>query len=235
MNNGTAGRHQPGLAPAPVCVGIGVAHETLEICISSLSVIFGYRNETFGIESLADGIVAWAPALIVLESAGGAEHEVACALQALRLPLAIVKPQQARDWLPDSVTLPLDGKGARASLLASLADALNRHPSGGRLVEPLSDPQLGHVQALVQRRRQLARMQIAEYQLLTLCHGSVRNGIVQTIAFLKHQIAVVDRHCARHVNTQRDAFARLLAHEVRPGRVARHVQVGAFIRNWRAK
>ena len=78
-------------------------------------------------------------------------------------------------------------------------------------------------------------MQIAEYQLLTLCHGSVRNGIVQTIAFLKHQIAVVDRHCARHVNTQRDAFARLLAHEVRPGRVARHVQVGAFIRNWRAK
>ncbi|KWU27371.1 hypothetical protein GJG85_23870 [Burkholderia sp. MS389] len=235
MNNGTAGRHQPGLAPAPVCVGIGVAHETLEICISSLSVIFGYRNETFGIESLADGIVAWAPALIVLESAGGAEHEVACALQALRLPLAIVKPQQARDWLPDSVTLPLDGKGARARVLAALADALNRHPSGGRLVEPLSDPQLGHVQALVQRRRQLARMQIAEYQLLTLCHGSVRNGIVQTIAFLKHQIAVVDRHCARHVNTQRDAFARLLAHEVRPGRVARHVQVGAFIRNWRAK
>ncbi|OXI68735.1 IS110 family transposase [Burkholderia sp. AU31280] len=235
MNNGTAGRHRRGLAPAPVCVGIGVTHDTLEICISSLSVIFGYRNETFGIESLADGIVAWAPALIVLESAGGAEHEVACALQALRLPLAIVKPQQARDWLPDSVTLPLDGKGARARVLAALADALNRHPSGGRLVEPLSDPQLGHVQALVQRRRQLARMQIAEYQLLTLCHGSVRNGIVQTIAFLKHQIAVVDRHCARHVNTQRDAFARLLAHEVRPGRVARHVQVGAFIRNWRAK
>lgn len=235
MNNGTAGRHQPGLAPAPVCVGIGVAHDTLEMCISSMSVIFGYRNETFGIESLADGIVAWAPALIVLESAGGAEHEVACALQALRLPLAIVKPQQARDWLPDSATLPLDGKGARARVLAALADALNRHPSGGCLVEPLSDPQLGHVQALVQRRRQLARMQIAEYQLLTLCHGSVRNGIVQTIAFLKHQIAVVDRHCARHVNTQRDAFARLLAHEVRPGRVARHVQVGAFIRNWRAK
>ncbi|CAG2324755.1 transposase [Burkholderia sola] len=235
MNNGTAGRHRRGLAPAPVCVGIGVTHDTLEMCISSMSVIFGYRNETFGIESLADGIVAWAPALIVLESAGGAEHEVACALQALRLPLAIVKPQQARDWLPDSATLPLDGKGARASLLAALADVLNRHPSGGRLVEPLSDPQLGHVQALVQRRRQLARMQIAEYQLLTLCHGSVRNGIVQTIAFLKHQIAVVDRHCARHVNTQRDAFARLLAHEVRPGRVARHVQVGAFIRNWRAK
>ncbi|RQV57627.1 hypothetical protein DF018_33310 [Burkholderia cenocepacia] len=216
-------------------MGIGVTHDTLEMCISSMSVIFGYRNETFGIESMADGIVAWAPAFIVLESAGGAEHEVACALQALRLPLAIVKPQQARDWLPDSVTLPLDGKGARARVLAALADALNRHPSGGRLVEPLSDPQLGHVQALVQRRRQLARMQIAEYQLLTLCHGSVRNGIVQTIAFLKHQIAVVDRHCARHVNTQRDAFARLLAHEVRPGRVARHVQVGAFIRNWRAK
>ncbi|MDF3085663.1 hypothetical protein [Burkholderia sola] len=222
MNNGTAGRHRRGPAPAPVCVGIGVAHETLEICISSLSVIFGYRNETFGIESLADGIVAWAPALIVLESAGGAEHEVACALQALRLPLAIVKPHQARDWLADSAALPIDGKGARARLLAALADALYRHPSCGRLVEPLSDPQLGHVQALVQRRRQLARMQIAEYQLLTLCHGSVRNGIVQTIAFLKHQIAVVDRHCARHVNTQRDAFARLLAHEVRPGRVARH-------------
>ncbi|WP_321859389.1 hypothetical protein [Burkholderia cenocepacia] len=230
-----ANRDQRGLAPEPVCVGIGVTHETLEMCVSSLSVIFGYRNETFGIESLADAVAAWAPALIVLESTGGAEHEVACALQALRLPVAVVKPHQARDWLPDSATLPLDGKGARARLLAALAAALHRHPSCGRLVEPLSDPQLEHVQALVQRRRQLARMQIAEYQLLTWCHESVRNGIVQTTAFLKHQIAVVDRHCARHVNTQRDAFARLLADEVRPGRVARRVPVGAFIRHWRAK
>ncbi|MCA8237906.1 hypothetical protein [Burkholderia cenocepacia] len=235
MNDAMADRGRMGLQPESVCVGIGVTHETLEMCISSLSVIFGYRNETFGIESLAEAIAAWAPALIVLESAGGAEHEVACALQALRLPLAIVKTHQARDWLPDSATLPLDGKGARARLLAALADALDRHPSSGRLVEPLSDPQLAHVQALVQRRRQLARMHIAEYQLLTLCHASVRNGIVQTIAFLKHQIAVIDRHCARHVDMQRVEFARLLAHEVRPGRVARHVQVGAFIRNWRAK
>lgn len=235
MNDGMANRDQRGLAPEPVCVGIGVTHETLEMCVSSLSAIFGYRNETFGIESLADAVAGWAPALIVLESTGGAEHEVACALQALRLPVAVVKPHQARDWLADSATLPLDGKGARARLLATLAAALHRHPSCGRLVEPLSDPQLEHVQALVQRRRQLARMQIAEYQLLTWCHESVRNGIVQTTAFLKHQIAVVDRHCAQHVNTQRDAFARLLADEVRPGRVARRVQVGAFIRHWRAK
>ncbi|MPV60120.1 IS110 family transposase [Burkholderia sp. HI2761] len=235
MNDEMAARDNDGVAPEPVYVGIGVTRETLEVCISSLSVILGYRNETFGIESLADAIAEWAPALVVVESAGGPECEVACVLQALRLPLAIAKPHQARDWIPDRVAGSLEGKGARARLLAALAGALDRYPRGGRLVAPLADPQLGHVQALVQRRRQLARMQIAEYQLLTWCHASVRNGIVLTIAFLKHQIGVIDQHCARHVNLQRDEFARILAREVQPGRAVRHSQVGAFIRGWRPK
>lgn len=235
MNDGTAARDDGGAAFEPVYVGIGVTRETLEVCISSLSVILGYRNETFGIESLADAIAEWAPALVVVESAGGPECEVACVLQALRLPLAIAKPHQARDWIPGHAGGPLDGKGARARLLAALAGALDRHPCSGRLVEPLPDPQLRHVQALVQRRRQLAHMQIAEYQLLTWCHASVRNGIVRTIAFLKHQIEVVDRHCARHVNLQRDEFARILAREGQPGRAVQRDPGGEFIRGRRPK
>lgn len=235
MNGGTAAREEGDAALEPVYVGIGVTRETLEVCISSLSVILGYRNETFGIESLADAMADWAPALIVLESAGGSECEVGCVLQALGLPLAIANPHHARDWIPRRAGGPPEGKGARARVLMALAGALDRHPCSGRLAEPLPDLQLRHVQALVQRRRQLMRMQIAEYQLLTWCHGSVREGIVRTIAFLKQQIAVIDRHYARHVDLQRSECARVLARGPQPGRGVRRGQVAAFIRGWRPK
>ncbi|WP_269504772.1 hypothetical protein [Burkholderia sp. IMCC1007] len=187
-------------------------------------------NERFG-----EHVMLIYKALIVVESAGGSECEVACVLQALGLPLAITRPHHARDCIPRRAGGPLEAKGTRARLLVALAEALDRHPCSGRLVEPLPDLQLRHVQALVQRRRQLMRMQIAEYQLLTWCHGSVRDGIVRTIDFLKEQIAAVDRHCARHVNLQRSECARMLARGPQPGRGVRRGQVAEFIRGWRPK
>ncbi|PCE29737.1 IS110 family transposase [Burkholderia ubonensis subsp. mesacidophila] len=223
------------LAPDQVCVGISVATEIVEISVSSLSAILGYRNETFGIESLTDAIAEWSPALVVLEAAGGFEVEVACALQAVRLPVVVVDPHHARDFVAGAAERPLEGKGVRARVLAELACALVRHPSCGRIAAPLPDPQLRYVQALVQRRRQLARTLVAEYQLLTWCHASVRGGIEQTIAFLKNQIGVVDRHCARHVSAQRADVARALVRVKRTERGALAGRAGEFMSAWRAK
>ncbi|WP_155681530.1 hypothetical protein [Burkholderia stagnalis] len=223
------------LGTDPVYVGISVATEIVEISVSSLSVILGYRNETFGIESLTDAIAEWSPALIVLEAAGGLELEVACALQAVRLPVVVVNPHHARDFVAGAAERSLEGKGARARMLAELACVLVRHPSCSRIVAPLSDPQLRYVQALVQRRRQLARTLMAEYQLLAWCHSSVRGGIEQTIAFLKNQIGVVDRHCARHVSAQRADVARALARVKRADRDAPAGRAGDFMAAWRVK
>ncbi|VBB15143.1 hypothetical protein [Burkholderia stabilis] len=235
MNDRAAQPHGDELTPERVFVGISVTHETLEVSLSSLRVILGYRNETFGIESLTDAIAGLSPTRIVLESSGGAEFEVACALQAARLAVAVAHSHQARNFVAGGLEMPLEGKGARARLLAELARAFDRHPSCARLAEPLSDPQLQYVQALVQRRQQLARMLIAEYQLLTWSHASVRGGIEQTIAFLKNQIGVIDRFCARHIGAQRTELARAMARARRPGGGAPGERACDFVRALRAK
>ncbi|MBR8127796.1 hypothetical protein [Burkholderia ambifaria] len=210
------------LVPERICVGVGVTREIIEVCVSSMRLVFGYRNETFGIESLTDAIAEWSPALVVVESAGGYECEAACALQAARLPVAVVHLHQARAFIARSLDLPLEGKGAHARMMTELACMLDAAPSSARFAEPLADPQLQHVQALVQRRRQLARTLMAEYQLLARCHPSVRVGIEQTIAFLGNQIDVVERHCGWQVRGQRVGTARALARAVRrSGRAAR--------------
>lgn len=210
------------LTPERICVGVGVTREIIEVCASSMRLVFGYRNETFGIESLTDAIAEWSPTLVVVESAGGYECEAACALQAARLPVAVVHLHQARAFIARSLDLPLEGKGAHARMMTELACMLDDTPSSARFAEPLADPQLQHVQALVQRRRQLARTLMAEYQLLARCHPSVRGGIEQTIAFLSSQIGVVERHCGRQVRGQRVGAARALARVVRrSGRAAR--------------
>ncbi len=235
MSNWAARQRGETLEFEQVCVGISVATEIVEISVSSLSTILGYRNETFGIESMTDAIAEWSPALVVLEAAGGLEAEVACALQAVRLPVMVVNPHHARDFVAGAAEWPLEGKGARARVLAELACALARHPACSRIIAPLPDPQLHHVQALVQRRRQLMRTLIAEYQMLAWCHASVRGGIEQTIAFLKNQIGWVDRHCARHVSAQRADVARALARAKRTGPGAPAGRAGDFMRAWRAK
>ncbi|AWV02548.1 hypothetical protein DM992_24425 [Burkholderia sp. JP2-270] len=212
-------------------VGISVTCETIEVRISSPRVILGYRNETFGIESMTDAIAGLAPARVVLESSGGAEFEAACALQAARLAVAVVYPHQARDFPAGAVEIPLERKGARARLPTELACKFDQHPSCVQLVEPLSDPQLLYVQALVQRRRQLARTLIAAYRLLTCSQANVRGSIEQTIAFTENQIGMIDRFCARHVSAQRAQLARAK----RYGRGAPGVGAAEFMRAWRAK
>ncbi|WP_175917075.1 hypothetical protein [Burkholderia pyrrocinia] len=235
MSDRAAQQHGEALAPERVFVGISVTQETVEVGISSLAVICGYRNETFGIESMTDAIAGLAPARVVLEASGGAEAEAACALQAARLAVAVVYPHRARDFLMGAVEIPLERKGARARFLTELAGKFDQHPSCAQLVEPLSDPELLYVQALVQRRRQLARTVIAEYQLLACCQANVRGNIEQTIAFMEHQIGVIDRFCARHVSAQRVKLARAMARAKRPGRGAPGMAAAEFIRAWRAK
>ncbi|NIE56732.1 hypothetical protein [Burkholderia sp. Ap-955] len=205
--------------PERVCVGIGVTREVLEVCASSLHAIFGYRNETFGIESLVDTIAEWSPALVLLEAAGGRECEAACALQAARLPVAVVQLHQARAFIARATELPLEGKGAHARVLTELANVLDDVSSNPRFAEPLAEPGLQQVQALVQRRRLLVQALMAEYQLLAHAHSSVRGGIEQTIAFLSNQIGTVDRHCGRLVRGQRVGTARALARAKRPRRM----------------
>lgn len=190
-------------------IGIDVSRDTLEVASSQDSTVSCYPNEGAGIEALAQQLKVLEPALVVLEATGGYEFEAACALQAVGLCVAVVNPRQARDFARCMGVLAKTDR-LDAQVLVAFARVLHRHPQRERFVKPLADAELQRLQALVQRRRQLVEMLVAERNRLQLSHRSARPSIERTIEFLKTQIADIERDSAAHVQAHHAALAQLL-------------------------
>ena len=110
-----------------IFIGIDVSGDTLEVGSTAQANTSRRSNDTPGIEALTAELLALAPALIVLEATGGYEFEVACALQAAGLAVAVVNPRQARDFARAMGALAkTDSLDAR--MLAEFARVLHQHP-----------------------------------------------------------------------------------------------------------
>jgi transposase len=193
-----------------IFIGIDVSGDTLEVGSTAQANTSRRSNDTPGIEALTAELLALAPALIVLEATGGYEFEVACALQAAGLAVAVVNPRQARDFARAMGALAkTDSLDAR--MLAEFARVLHQHPQRERFVKPLADAQLQQLQALVLRRRQLVQIYVSERQRLRMSHASVRSSIEATAAFVRAQIDDIERSCAAHVQGHHAALAQALS------------------------
>jgi transposase len=192
-----------------VFIGIDVSRDTLEVGSTAQPSTSRQANDTAGIEALTAELVAFAPALVVLEATGGYEFEAACALQAAGLAVAVVNPRQARDFARAMGALAkTDSLDAR--MLAEFARVLHQHPQRERFIKPLADAELQRLQALVLRRRQLVGMLTSERQRLRISHTSARPSIERTIEFLKTQIDDLERECAAHIGAHHAELASAL-------------------------
>jgi transposase len=201
-----------------IFVGIDVAHDMLDMVVSAAGLVWRYPNEPASIDRLIDAVTAWSPALVLLKSRDGHEFDVTCALQAAGLAVLVVSSEQARVFAVALGEPFGDEGGADARMLAALAAALYQQPGREQFAKPLGADALQRMQALVQRHRQLLALLVAEYQLLSLSHPSVRKGVEQTIGFLKGQIASIERHCAAHQGAHRAPFGDMLHAARRTGR-----------------
>lgn len=192
-----------------VFIGIDVSRDTLEIARSAQDGSWQRPNDSTGTEVLVAELVELHPALIVLEATGGYEFEAACALQSAGLAVAVVNPRQARDFARAMGVLAKTDR-LDAHVLAEFARVVHQHPQRERFIKPLADEQQQRLHALVQRRRQLLGMLVAERQRLSLSHASARPSIELTIEFLKNQIGDIERDCAEHVQTHHAALAQVL-------------------------
>jgi transposase len=212
-----------------VFVGVDVAHDMLDIVVSSAGLVWRYPNDPAGIDRLVDAVAAWRPALVAVKSSGGHEFDAICALQAAGLAVLVISPHQAREF-----ELALGEPGGTdvldAQRLATLGATLYRQPSGEQCAKPMGDLERMRMQALMQRHRQLFALLMAEYQLLAQSHPSVRKGVEQTIGFLKVQIAGVERCCATHLRSHRATLTDALSIARRAGRGRR--AEGAYGRLW---
>jgi transposase len=181
------------MTSADVFIGIDVSKERLAVAARPLGLAFQQNNDEAGITALVARLLPLRPVLVVLEATGGFELPAAVALALAGVPVALVNPRQARDFAKATGRLaktdPLD-----ADALAHFAEAV-RPP-----VRPLPDAEARAFTDLVQRRRQVLEMRVAEQNRLpTAVTAAVRARINAHIAWLTQEIEPSNQDLSRTV------------------------------------
>lgn len=164
-----------------IFIGIDVSKATLDVAVHA-GTMTQHPNTPAGITALVTAVAALAPAGIVLEATGTYHLPVTTALAAAGLAVAIVNPGQVRQFARST------GQRAKtdrldAQLLAHFAAVVQPTP------RPLPDAATQDLAALVDRRRQLLDMHVAERQRLSEARPSVQPQIKKHLTFLERALA----------------------------------------------
>ena len=77
--------------------GVDVARSALDVAVTDSGETWQFVNDDEGISQAVHYIASVKPAGIILEATGNLEMPLAAALQASRLPVAVINPRQVRD------------------------------------------------------------------------------------------------------------------------------------------
>ncbi len=194
------------MSASSVVVGIDVAKAHVDVSV--LGAKFDARrfdNQAQAHSALTAALKSLNVALVVMEATGGYETQLACALQAAGLPVAVVNPRQARDFAKSMGRLAkTDAVDAR--MLAEFAAVLLRRQDLARFLRPLADAQQQWLAALVTRRRQLLAMMLSERQRLQITPKALHPSIEAIVAAIKAQLDDIEHQMVGHV---REHFGEL--------------------------
>jgi transposase len=173
----------------PCFVGIDVSKDQLDIACRPEHTRWRVANDSTGIaESLIH--LHWRkPTLIVLEATGGWQYALVAALAVAKLPFAVVNPRQVRDFAKATGQLAKTD-ALDAGIIAHVAEAVRPTP------RPLPDETTQQIDALLQRRRQVLEMLVAERHRVALAHPTVRDSLARHIDYLQHLINGMDDEIA---------------------------------------
>jgi transposase len=139
-------------------------------------------------ESIAGLLEQWRadpPTLVVMEATGGLETELASALAAAGLAVAVVNPRQVRDYARACGRLAKTDR-IDAMVLAHFAAAIRPQ------VRPLPDEHTRALGDVLARRRQLVEMRVQEKLRLQPASTVQRVSLREHIAWLDERIARLD-------------------------------------------
>jgi transposase len=171
---------------APRFVGIDVSKAYLDVASRPDGQEFRLPNTPEGIATLVQRLEAAPPELVVMEATGGLERAVAVALAEAGLPIRIVEPGRVRHFARSlgqhAKTDTLD-----ARVLAHFAEAVRPE------ARTLPDEETRRLQALLDRRRQLVEIRVAEQNRLRQGPTvAVRANLEAHITYLESQIEELD-------------------------------------------
>jgi transposase len=177
---------EEGRAMAEVYVGIDVAKTHLDVAVRPTGEQWRVPNDDDGINGLVSRLGDLHPVLVVLEATGGYGRTLIASLAAASLPVAVVNPRQVRDFARSTGKLAkTDLLDARA--LAHFAEAVRPEP------RDVPDEQARALTAMLERRRQLITMLVAEKNRLHVAAEQVKGGIEAHIRWLAEELEEIDR------------------------------------------
>jgi len=135
------------------------------------------NNDDVGIAELRDWLQSMSVERIVVEATGGYEAAVVAILGAAKLPIVVINPRQGRDFAK-AIGRRAKTDDIDAKVLALFAEAVKPE------IRPLKDEHTLELGALLERRRQILQMLVAERQRLNIATGPIRTDIKAHIAYL---------------------------------------------------
>ncbi len=167
-------------------VGIDVSKDSLDIFIDSAAEEYRAANRADEIAALVERLRAVAPDYIVVEASGGFESGVVAALATAGLAVCRVSPQRVRSFARAL------GELAKTDRLD--ARLLARYGRDCRpQVSRLSDAETAEFEALLQRRRQLIEMHVAEGNRLETAPRVVARQLREHLRWLEKRINDSDK------------------------------------------
>ncbi len=173
-------------------VGIDVSKDSLDIFIDSSAEESRVHNAAGDITKLVEQLRAAAPDFIVVEASGGFESAVVTALATGGLPVCRVSPQRVRSFARAIGELAKTDR-LDARLLARYGRDC-RPP-----VSELTDVEIAELEALLQRRRQLIEMHVAEKNRLETAPRVVARQLKAHLRWLEKRIADSDNELRQRV------------------------------------
>lgn len=170
-------------------VGVDLSRDRLDVAVAGQAETWSVSNDAAGRRSLAEQLQTLAPRLVVMEASGGLEREVASALRAADLPVAVLNPRRVRHFAQAT------GRLAKTDALdaAALADF-------AALVSPDPQPEPEEAQTelseLIARRRQVVEMLTAEKNRRRTAPEHLLPELEEHIAWLERQLEELDRRIA---------------------------------------
>lgn len=172
-------------------VGIDVSAATLDVAVHE-GPVTQRGNDPRGIAAVVEQLQALPATLVVLEATGAYHRDVTSALVAAGVPVAVVNPRQVRDFARSTGQLAKTDR-LDAAVLARFAAVVRPTP------RPVPSDATLELAALVERRRQLVDMLVAEKNRLSVARKPVQPSVKQIIRALEKALDRADEEIDRWI------------------------------------
>lgn len=175
------------------CVGIDVSKDRLDVAFAASGAAFFVENSHAGIDDLVERLKEVHADIVALEATGGFETLAVARLSSAGFAVIVVNPAQVRAYA-NAIGRRAKTDAVDAAVIAAFVSATKPQ------IRPLRDQQTQLLSALVDRRRQIVQMIVAEENRLRMAlEKSTRKSIQRLLAALRREVDSIDAEMDDHI------------------------------------